>query len=132
MSTGRSARNKGAKGEREACGILSQLLGFEIKRRLGAARSGGVDCEDIPGWAIEIKRVEKAHLPKWWRQAVEQAAEINRKPMLMYRASFEPWRVIVRLYDISPDVYRSHRAETTTISPEAFAVLFHARKKPQP
>lgn len=129
MSSGRSSKRKGAKGEREACEILSQALGFEIKRKLGAARSGGVDSEDLPGWAIEIKRVEKAHIQSWWRQAIEQAAEIGRKPMLMYRASFEPWKIMVRLYDLSPQVYKDHRSETTVISVEAFAVLWHATKK---
>lgn len=127
MSTGRSSKRKGAKGEREACALLSELLGFEIKRKLGAARSGGVDSEDIPGWALEIKRVEKAHLNKWWRQAVEQAGDINRKPVLMFRASFEPWKIMVRLYDLAPTVFMAHRAETTIITPEAFAVLYHSK-----
>ena len=41
--TGRMARNKGARGENELAGILTDELGFVVKRKLGQARDGADD-----------------------------------------------------------------------------------------
>ena len=38
--TGRMARNKGARGENELAKLLSDELGFVVKRKLGQARDG--------------------------------------------------------------------------------------------
>lgn len=91
--TGRHSRNKGAAGERELFGILSERLGIPIKRGLSASREGGADSLDIPGLAVEVKRCEKENLPAWWRQAVDQAGD--RLPVLFYRASRKPWACVV-------------------------------------
>jgi hypothetical protein len=55
--TGRMARNKGARGENELAKLLSDELGFVVKRKLGQARDGADDIEVGP-YRIECKRQE--------------------------------------------------------------------------
>ena len=69
------SRNKGAAGERELFRILSYELGVAVRRKLGAARDGGCDGMDVPGWAVEVKRTEVLTLPLFWAQAKRQAEQ---------------------------------------------------------
>ena len=50
-------------------------------------------------WAIEVKRQETLSVAAWWVQAEIQAKRVNKKPMLIYRKSRMPWRVIVSAQD---------------------------------
>ena len=52
--TGRMARNKGARGENELAAMLTDHLGFIVKRKLGQARDGADD--------IEIGKYRKAYI----------------------------------------------------------------------
>jgi Holliday junction resolvase len=92
-------RNKGAAAERELFGLLSDLLGFVVRRNVDQARRGGADGIEIPGWAIECKRQEQWE-SRWWDQARQQADIAGRMPALCYRASRQPWRVRVLLEDV--------------------------------
>jgi Holliday junction resolvase len=65
--TGRMARNKGARGENELSKILTDELGFEVKRKLGQARDGGDDIQ-IGKYRIEVKRREALRLDDWCQQ----------------------------------------------------------------
>jgi hypothetical protein len=98
--TGKGSRAKGASAERELFALLSDNLGVVVKRNLSQTRGGGADTLDIPGWAIEVKRVEKLNITAWWQQAQDQAGT-NRRPILFYRASRQPWKAVVRLEDIN-------------------------------
>ena len=89
-------RNKGACGERELFNLLTDYLGFIVKRNLSQTRGGGADCLMVKGWAIEVKRCESLSRPTWWRQAVEQAEREGVQPMLAYRRNKEPWRVWIK------------------------------------
>jgi hypothetical protein len=91
-------RNKGAAAERELFGLLSEHLGFVVRRNVDQARKGGADGIEIPGWAIECKRHETGFRSEWWEQAKAQGGEV-RMPALCYRASRQPWRVRVLLQD---------------------------------
>ena len=101
---GRSSRTKGASGERELFGLLSDQLGFVVKRGLSAARDGGCDGLDVPGWAIEVKRTE-TYCASFWGQAVRQAELVGRRPVLFWRKSRAKWAVFVDAYDIAPSVF---------------------------
>ena len=98
---GNHSRNKGARGERELFGLLTAELGFIVERNLSQTRGGGADCITIPGWSIEVKRCETLAIPSWWRQAVEQALEENKKPILFYRKSRAQWAAVVEGKNIS-------------------------------
>ena len=90
-------RNKGARGEREFCVLLSEHLGEKYFRQLGAARDGGPDVLIGEKWAVEVKRTERPEFIAWWAQAFRQALEYGRFPALAYRASRQPWTVAIPL-----------------------------------
>jgi hypothetical protein len=60
---------------------------------------------DIPGWAVEVKRQQAARVIQWWKQTVEQANVLKRRPVLFYRSNYQPWRARMLLCDIAPGTY---------------------------
>ena len=99
------SRLKGAAGERELFGLLSDELGFVVRRKLGAARDGGCDGLDVPGWAIEVKRTERLALNQFWMQTLRQADETGRMPVLFWRKNRSAWTAFVSPHDIAPGVF---------------------------
>lgn len=94
---GRGRKAKGANGERELIRILSDRLpDLSLTRNLTQSRSGGADCLDLPGVALEIKRQENLAIPQWWQQTLKQAGD-SLVPVLAYRQSRRPWAVVVSL-----------------------------------
>jgi Holliday junction resolvase len=91
--TGRASRNKGAAAERELATMLSDELGFAVKRKLGQARDGGDDIQ-IGKYRIEVKRREALRLDEWCKQ-VEAASGPEDVPVVAYRRNGQPWRVVV-------------------------------------
>lgn len=94
------SRRKGARGENELMALLSDALGFIVKRKI-VNKKDDPDCIEIPGWALECKRVEKAAITQWWEQTERQAEKLKRKPILFYRASRQPWIAMVDLHDVN-------------------------------
>ena len=89
---GNMVRNKGQRGERELCELLLRSLDIEaVTRNLDQVREGGADIMDIPGLAIEVKRQEVLSVNVWWKQAVKQAVDTGRMPVLAYRQNRKPW-----------------------------------------
>ena len=127
MSMSASQRNKGARGERELFGILSDLLGTCVRRNVDQARNGGADGMEVPGWAIECKRVESGFQSAWWSQAIDQAQRAGRRPALAYRASRQPWRVRLWLGDavasVSPGVHVQDVRAWVETDLETFSLL---------
>lgn len=104
-----NSRTKGASGERECIKAIYDLTGIELKRNYSQTAFGGHDLIGLDDWAIEVKRyatVETSSKKIWWRQAVDQAKRVHKKPVVIYRADRQPWRCIVQyplhieLYDI--------------------------------
>jgi Holliday junction resolvase len=93
--SGRMSRDKGAAAERELCRLLSGELGVTVRRNVDQARSGGADCLELPGFAIEAKRREVLSRPAWWRQAVTQGLIAGAEPLVFYRQSRKPWRALI-------------------------------------
>lgn len=90
--SGKMARNKGQRGERELCELLMHHLELdEVTRNLDQVREGGADIMDVPGLAIEVKRQETLSVDSWWRQATKQAINTNRMPVLAYRQNRKKW-----------------------------------------
>jgi Holliday junction resolvase len=90
---GKSARDKGARGERELAELLSNELGTMVKRKLGQARDGGDDIQ-VGRFRIEVKRRETLAVEQWAKQ-VEAAAEPGDVPVVAFRRNGEPWRAVV-------------------------------------
>ena len=99
----RASRQKGQRGEREVCKILSDKLGGEFKRNLMQTAEGGYDVLGLKVWAIEVKFQEKLSIEKWWKQTVEQAN--GKKPVLFFRKSREDWRVVIPYENVSQEYY---------------------------
>ncbi len=118
-------RRKGASAERELFALLSDLLGYVVRRNIGQARAGGADGLDVPGWAIECKRCERLELAAWWAQAMRQAEATGRKPVLFYRQSRQPWSAVVDAAELAPAVFEPGR-EIATLRLEAAAQLMRA------
>lgn len=123
MSRGRSARTKGAAGEREFFKLLNEKLqGLFFQRNILQSRIGGLDSESHHPVAIEIKRQERPVLAKWLEQ-LRAAADAEQLRALAYRKSREPWRVILDLTidefcelltKVYPDEYQLRRPDTGT------------------
>jgi hypothetical protein len=98
--TGRMARNKGARGENELAAILSDELGFVVKRKLGQARDGADDIE-VGKFRIEVKRRETLAIMQWCRQ-IEACTPKDQVPLVVFRQNGEEWRVVMRMKDLIP------------------------------
>lgn len=98
--TGRMARNKGARGENELAAILSDELGFVVKRKLGQARDSGDDIEAGP-FRIEVKRRETLAVMQWCRQ-IEACTPKDQIPIVAFRQNGQKWRVVLRMEDFIP------------------------------
>jgi Holliday junction resolvase len=97
---GRMSRNKGAAAERELAQILSDELGFVVKRKLGQARDSGDDIQ-VGKFRIEAKRRETLALPAWCRQ-IEEHCGPGEVAVVAYRQNGQPWRIVMKLQDFLP------------------------------
>jgi len=97
---GRMSRNKGAAAERELAALLSNELGFVVKRKLGQARDSGDDIQ-VGKFRIEAKRVETLAVPKWVRQ-IESHCGPDEVPIVAFRQNAQPWRIVMKLEDFLP------------------------------
>lgn len=112
MTTARiNSRSKGASGEREFSRLLFDELGVRVTRNLTQTRDGGHDLivASDPGspttcflqrFAIEIKRhaaAKPSDLEGWWQQAIKQAGNAEKMPLLAYRTDRAQWLIRVPL-----------------------------------
>ena len=104
-----NSRDKGKRGEREVCHLLTEYLEKPVTRELGASRDGGCDIKITMGqftYFIEVKlyrKVTQASVSEWWGQAVRQANDddhaLNPVPVLIYRQRhWKNWEVVVPLH----------------------------------
>ena len=103
-------RTKGAGGEREAAILIARYMGIDRERvtrnwQMQAA-VGGSDLviDGLDTWAIEIKRARVARIKEWWKQAKQQGAKSNRKPVLLYRLDRQDWNAMISLFDLRSDL----------------------------
>lgn len=102
-----NARAKGQRGEREIIDLLqphinevsdyNQVEAPFLQRNQLQSHQGGFDICGLPGWAFEVKRVEKdtpGAVDKWWQQCARQAGK-DLEPVLFYRMNNRPWNVRV-------------------------------------
>lgn len=92
------SREKGHEAEREVIKLLEPVtarFGVKLMRNLLQTRQGGHDVEGLKHVAIEVKRQEVLEIEKWWQQALEQASRVGAIPVLVFRQSRKPWRVMM-------------------------------------
>ena len=92
-----NSREKGKRGERELARYL-RSHGFEDARRgvqyNGA--DGSADVIGLPGWHVEVKRVEALNIEKALQQAERDAEGIAETPCVFHRRNGESWKVTIR------------------------------------
>lgn len=105
---GKMSRNKGKGGELEVRNLLRDH-GFTEARRgqqyCGAA--GDADVVGLPGYHIEVKRVEKFNLWPSLDQAVRDARE-DEIPVVFHRPSRRKWIVVLDADDFLDLVERAN------------------------
>ena len=116
-----NSRNKGMGGEREFAREINVRTGIIAVRNLMQSAAGGHDLLGIPGWAPEVKRCEVELVDQWWEQTKRQATLAGAKPVLAYRRSRQPWRLVIQLADISPIFTGTE--DTCTINLDTFAMI---------
>lgn len=107
------SRQKGAKAESDLVKKLSDYTGHVFKR---IPMSGALDAVHglkgdlyIPGslniYCIEVKHYKDDHLTskvltdkdpqliEWWKQTIREAAQISRKPLLVFKFDRSKWFV---------------------------------------
>jgi hypothetical protein len=111
-----NSRQKGYRGEKEALELLEEHLGLKLVRNRQQDARGGRDLiEDVDRhqhpmpFAFEVKRAERVDLAGWWRQTVAQARAVQRKPVLMFRVSRQPWTLVLDAHDVNPQVWPVRR-----------------------
>ena len=97
---GASQRRKGAAGERELAQILSEQLGWVVKRELGQPRDSGADLH-ICQFRFEVKRRKGIAVHEWVEQAV-RASGPGDIPVVACRGDGKGWLVVMRLEDALP------------------------------
>ena len=117
-------RTKGQSGEREIAGIVRELTGWDVRRRV-RQHDGDSDLEGVPGWSVEVKRhrtAERGEIARWWAQCVRQAAQAL--PVLFYRPDRDSWRAVwpvaITLTGQKAEIWRGY-AWTADTSVEVWA-----------
>lgn len=93
---GLKSNAKGKAGERELAGLIADLTGWDVRRRV-RQHDGDSDLCGVPGWSVECKRhatIGRADLRRWWAQAEHQAAQTHERPVLIYRRNRDDWRAV--------------------------------------
>ena len=94
-----NSRDKGQRGERQVAGILADLLGRVVSRRIQNFKNDYdlIGLEQF-GYAPEVKhhaKVTDSLKAEWWAQAERQAEVHGLVPVLIYRGNRQKWRAVV-------------------------------------
>ena len=117
----RSSREKGKRGELEACEVLARV-GIDCRRvtqyanRFGGHKDPDVVCDRMDVW-WEVKRVERLNPYAFLDQALTDSRGKKTCAVLM-RSSHRPWLLMIRLDDLPRFVEEYQRADTR-IRPQA-------------
>lgn len=82
--TGRGARAKGAKAERDVCHLIEGLTGDVVARNLEQSRDGGHDVDWGP-FAIEVKSQQTVAMPAWQNQVIKSVEGTGKVPSVAWR-----------------------------------------------
>lgn len=88
------SRRKGVRGEREVA-VAFEQAGATRLHNLEGQGDHLVELADVL-YHVEAKRRERLDLMAWVKQA-EAEADPRMVPLVVFRQSREPWRVVLRL-----------------------------------
>jgi hypothetical protein len=92
-----ASRRKGLVGEREVADVFERFA-WDVR---GLEGEGDWLCvsrhvRGLPLLHVEVKRAERLRLPEWLEQA-KREAPAGALPLLVFRQSRQPWRVLLEL-----------------------------------
>lgn len=90
--SGRGARAKGARGEREVCHLIAGITGDDVSRNIAQSRDGGHDVDWGP-FAIEVKTTQTVSMPAWQAQVRKSVEGTGKVPSVCWRRKGEEWWV---------------------------------------
>lgn len=96
--TGRGARSKGAKGERDVCHLISAITGEIVNRNIGQSRDGGHDIDWGP-FALEVKSQQSVSMPAWQAQVMESVKGTDSVPSVVWRRKGEEFWIALPMKD---------------------------------
>lgn len=103
-----NSRNKGKRGELEVAHLL-QEHGCDARRgQQFSGANGDADVVGLPGYHIEVKRVEKLNIDNAMKQSIRDARE-GEIPIVIHRKNHEPWKVTQLFEDWIKEVVKSER-----------------------
>lgn len=107
---GINIRTKGQTGERDVAKMLNAIVA-EVREDVGypphdkqdepfqrnqnQSAVGGADLSNPMSLEIEVKRQESLSVNSWWKQTILSAARTSGVPILIYRQSRKPWKIIM-------------------------------------
>ena len=92
-----NSRNKGKRGELEVAHMLKEY-GYDARRsQQYAGINNDADVVGLPGYHIEVKRVEKLNIDEAMEQSIRDAKD-NEIPIVIHRKNGKPWKV-TQLFD---------------------------------
>lgn len=106
--SGRMARDKGVRGELEACEALAGVFPG-LQRTYHQARAGSdapdIDGEHCPFW-FEVKRTERLNIHEAMAQAVKACREsghdfVPRPPAVIHKRNRGEWLITFRVADLA-------------------------------
>lgn len=91
-----NSRAKGARGERELANILKKH-GYDARRgQQYSGANGDADVVGVPGYHLEVKRVERLNIDKAMEQSINDSRE-DEIPLVVHRRDRKPWMVTLSL-----------------------------------
>ena len=95
---GKASRERGKRGEREFANLLKEH-GFDARRgQQFSGKNGDADVVGLPGYHLEIKRVEKLNIEKAMEQSFTDAKD-DEIPVVAHRRDRKGWLVTMRFDD---------------------------------
>jgi hypothetical protein len=105
-----NSRAKGAQAERDIANILKRR-GYKARRgQQYSGANGDADVVGLPGFHIEVKRVEKLNLGKAMDQAKRDASK-DEVPIVFHRKNNGKWQATLMLDDFLDIVDDSYEME---------------------
>ena len=99
-----NSRQKGKRGEAEIAHIL-QAYGFDARRGVQyCGLNGDADVVGLPGYHLEVKRVERLNIDTAMEQSIRDARD-NEIPIVCHRRDRKQWLVTMSLKDFMEVCY---------------------------
>lgn len=95
-----NSRRKGSAGELEAAHFI-QRFGFEARRgqQFSGTETSADVVHNIPGFHLEVKRVERGNPYDWLEQCERDRAQ-DDMPLVMHRRNREQWICVMYAEDL--------------------------------